>query len=79
MHRWIALSYVLFVIVPASADLVERRGSEPPVQGEITIIDDAGVTVRSDLGAYSAGPPVSRQVTCRFKPPPCSADTRRKC
>ncbi len=51
MHRWIALCYVLFVIVPASADLVERRGSEPPVQGEITIVDDAGVTVRSDLGA----------------------------
>ena len=51
MRRCIALPFVLFVAVQARADLVERRGSEPPLSGEITIIDDAGVTVRSDLGA----------------------------
>ena len=51
MRRCIAISFVLLVFVEARADLVERRGSEPPLPGEITIIDDAGVTVGSDLGA----------------------------
>ncbi len=51
MRRCIASTCVLLVVVQARADVVERRGSEPPVLGEITIIDDAGVTVRSDLGA----------------------------
>ena len=37
--------------VAAAADVVERRGSAPVIEGEITAIDDAGVTVRSPLGA----------------------------
>ena len=51
MPMRIALYLVLLITASARADLVERRGSEPPVAGEITRIDDAGVTVRSDLGA----------------------------
>ena len=34
-----------------AAQHVERRGGEPPLQGEVTEVSDAGVTVRSDLGA----------------------------
>ena len=33
------------------ADVVERRGAEPAVEGTVTLIDDAGVEVRSPLGA----------------------------
>jgi hypothetical protein len=32
-------------------DTVERRGTAPPVEGRITVMDDGGVTVRSSLGA----------------------------
>ncbi len=35
----------------AYADVVERRGAEPAVDGSVTQIDDAGVVVRSALGA----------------------------
>ena len=52
MTMRIALYLVLLIAASTRADLVERRGSEPPVAGEITRIDDAGVTVRSDLGAF---------------------------
>ena len=52
MPMRIALYFVLVIAASARADLVERRGSEPPVEGKITRIDDAGVTVRSDLGAF---------------------------
>jgi hypothetical protein len=41
----------LVVAVAAAADVVERRGAAPGIEGEITAIDDAGVTVRSPLGA----------------------------
>ena len=33
------------------ADVVERRGAEPAVEGNVTLIDDAGIVVRSPLGA----------------------------
>ena len=33
------------------ADTVERRGIEGAVQGQISLVDDAGVRMRSDLGA----------------------------
>ncbi len=36
---------------PAAADVVERRGTEPPLEGEIVGLDDAGVRVRSRTGA----------------------------
>ncbi len=52
MPMRIAPYVVLLIAASTQADLVERRGSEPPVAGEITKIDDAGVTVRSDLGAF---------------------------
>lgn len=35
----------------ARADVVERRGSEPSLDGEVRKIDDAGVTIRSESGA----------------------------
>ena len=38
------------------ADVVERRGAEPALEGRITTIDAAGVTVRSDLGAVHLVP-----------------------
>ncbi len=41
----------LLLAAAAAADVVERRGAAPAVEGEITAIDDAGVTVRSPLGA----------------------------
>jgi hypothetical protein len=34
----------------AWAETVERRGSEQPLSGQITVIDDSGVTVRSESG-----------------------------
>jgi len=41
----------LLLAAAAAADVVERRGSAPVIEGEVTAIDDAGVTVRSPLGA----------------------------
>jgi hypothetical protein len=41
----------VLLAVAATADVVERRGAAPVIEGEITAIDDAGVTVRSPLGA----------------------------
>ncbi len=52
MPMRIALYFVLLIAASTRADVVERRGSVSPVAGEITRIDDAGVTVRSDLGAF---------------------------
>ncbi|MEE8153355.1 MAG: hypothetical protein V3T53_00175 [Phycisphaerales bacterium] len=52
MPMQIALYLVLLIAASTRADVVERRGSVSPVAGEITRIDDAGVTVRSDLGAF---------------------------
>lgn len=52
MTMRIALYFVLVIAASTRADLVERRGSVPPVAGEITRVDDAGVTVRSELGAF---------------------------
>ena len=48
-------SWSLLVLVGATVaggDVVERRSAEPPLEGTITLIDDAGVTVRSSLGAH---------------------------
>jgi hypothetical protein len=42
-------SFVAATVV--HADVVERRGAAPPVEGTVTLIDDAGVEVRSPLGA----------------------------
>ena len=41
----------LLLAAAAAADVVERRGSAPVIEGDVTAIDDAGVTVRSPLGA----------------------------
>jgi hypothetical protein len=41
----------LLLAAAAAGDVVERRGSAPVIEGEVTAIDDAGVTVRSPLGA----------------------------
>jgi hypothetical protein len=41
----------LLVTVAAAADVVERRGTAPVIEGKVVKIDDAGVTVRSPLGA----------------------------
>jgi hypothetical protein len=35
----------------ARADVIHRRGTEPPLEGEIVRIDDNGVVLRSGLGA----------------------------
>ncbi|MHC4710421.1 MAG: PH domain-containing protein, partial [Planctomycetota bacterium] len=42
---------IMLLAAAAVADVVERRGSAPAIEGEVTAIDDAGVTVRSPLGA----------------------------
>ncbi len=39
------------VVAGVRADVIERRGAEPAVEGTVTLIDDAGVVVRSPLGA----------------------------
>jgi hypothetical protein len=36
---------------PGGPDLIERRGSEPAIRGEVVEVDDSGVTLRSPLGA----------------------------
>ncbi|MHC4220250.1 MAG: hypothetical protein ACYSU7_17530 [Planctomycetota bacterium] len=41
----------LLLTAAAAADVVERRGAAPPIEGEVTAVDDGGVTVRSALGA----------------------------
>jgi hypothetical protein len=46
----------LLVTVAAAADVVERRGAAPAMEGEITIVDECGVTVRSPLGAAHVVP-----------------------
>jgi hypothetical protein len=44
--------FVLCCAAPAFAQhIVERRGDEPALRGRITLIDDGGVTIISDLGA----------------------------
>lgn len=47
---------VLAVVAVAHGDVVERRGAEPELRGTVTLIDDAGITVRSDLGAVHLVP-----------------------
>ncbi len=47
---------VLAAVAVAHGDVVERRGAEPELQGTVTLIDDAGVTVRSSLGAVHLVP-----------------------
>lgn len=40
------------ILAPAAwGDIVQRRGTEPAVEGRVSIMDDAGVTVRTELGA----------------------------
>lgn len=54
----------------AVADTVERRGREPALEGEVTRIDDAGITVRSSLGAVHFVPwDRVRRVEARAKDP----------
>ena len=40
----------------ATADVVERRGSEPRLQGTVVSLDDAGVKLRTASGAIHAVP-----------------------
>ena len=47
---------LLAVVAVAHGDVVERRGAEPELRGTVTLIDDAGITVRSDLGAVHLVP-----------------------
>jgi hypothetical protein len=52
--RFIALGCLLLLSLPAGeavADTIERRGAEPPLEGEVTSIDDGGVRIRSETGA----------------------------
>ena len=42
---------VLVATTVAAGDVVERRSADPPLEGRVTLIDDAGVTVKSLLGA----------------------------
>ncbi|MHC4421626.1 MAG: PH domain-containing protein, partial [Planctomycetota bacterium] len=60
----------LLITVAAAADVVERRGAAPVIEGEVTVIDDAGVTVRSPLGAvhFVAWDRVRRVETERERP-----------
>ena len=58
MMRRVTVAAVLFLLLarPGAGDMVERRGSEPALEGEITIINEAGVTIRSSLGAVHVVP-----------------------
>ena len=60
----------LLLAATAAADVVERRGAAPAVEGRITRIDDGGVTVRSPLGAvhFVAWDRVRRVETERERP-----------
>ena len=49
--RGLLLAACCLVVTGARADVVERRGAEPAVQGTVTLIDEAGVVLRSPLGA----------------------------
>jgi hypothetical protein len=42
---------LLLAAAAATGDVVERRGAAPVVEGEVVSMDDAGVTLRSPLGA----------------------------
>lgn len=46
-----ALMATIIAAPLTAGDTVERRGGLPPVSGRIVGMDDAGVTVKSDLGA----------------------------
>ncbi|MHC4414542.1 MAG: hypothetical protein ACYS0G_04590 [Planctomycetota bacterium] len=51
-HRVYAAAVSLLLLTRATvAGVVERRGTEPALEGEITRVDDAGVWVRSPMGA----------------------------
>ena len=52
----VAAVFLLLLARPGAGDVVERRGSEPALEGEITIINEAGVTIRSSLGAVHVVP-----------------------
>lgn len=47
----LALTMCVLISLEASGDVVERRGMEPAVEGRITTVDDAGVTISSELRA----------------------------
>ena len=52
----VAVGGLVLAVSVGLADVVERRGAEPELIGRITHIDDAGVTVRSSLGAVHLVP-----------------------
>ncbi len=61
MHSSVTAPYAATLIMLAAVtvthgDVVERRGAEPELRGIVTLIDDAGVTVRSALGAVHLVP-----------------------
>ncbi len=56
MPRGLLPIALIALTTAAAADTVERRGREPALTGQVTAIDDAGVTVRSDLGAVHVVP-----------------------
>ena len=47
---------LVLAVATAGADVVERRGSEPSLQGAVVSLDDAGVTVRTETGALHLVP-----------------------
>jgi hypothetical protein len=46
-----AASLALVLATVCRADVVERRGGQPPLEGEVTGVDEAGVTVKTAGGA----------------------------
>jgi hypothetical protein len=57
MRSSAAASLLVFVLAMApDEDVVQRRSADPPLKGTVTLIDDAGVTVRSNLGAMHVVP-----------------------
>ncbi len=52
----VAVGWLALAVSAGRADVVERRGAEPALEGTITDITDAGVTVRSGLGALHLVP-----------------------
>lgn len=47
----LALAAAALSCSAAAADVIERRGAEPELEGRLGQIDDAGVTIKSSLGA----------------------------
>jgi len=60
--RWNDPACIIMLLIVAvtshahAVDVLERRGAEPMLTGEVTIIDDNGVTLRSETGATHTVP-----------------------